>query len=316
MNFEKIIQQSLVNIVKELYHQDIDPTCLQVNKTRKDQEGDFTVVVFPLSKIVKASPEAIAGQLGDMLVKKLEILEKYNVVKGFLNLFLTNEVWLQYFKTIQSTDFRFFTQDTTQPVVVEFSSPNTNKPLHLGHVRNNLLGCSVCNILEANGHKVVRVNLVNDRGIHICKSHATKDEFYHLLNQLSTSCFEKISVHDYFEAVDEFPITGIHLNSRHPVKKNYFKGLVSCSCHSLEEVCLCKNYMDYLFLSPVFDSISKQGYHAAFSMETLEQARGIIDEKVFALGGVTLDKIAVIEHLHFGGYAVLGKRSLQMLKEI
>lgn len=170
MNFEKIIQQSLVNIVKELYHQDIDPTCLQVNKTRKDQEGDFTVVVFPLSKMVKASPEAIAGQLGDMLVKKLEILEKYNVVKGFLNLFLTNEVWLQYFKNIQSTDFRFFSQDTTQPVVVEFSSPNTNKPLHLGHVRNNLLGCSVCNILEANGHKVVRVNLVNDRGIHICKS--------------------------------------------------------------------------------------------------------------------------------------------------
>lgn len=170
MNFEKIIQQSLVNIVKELYHQDIDPTCLQVNKTRKDQEGDFTVVVFPLSKIVKASPEAIASQLGDMLVKKLEILEKYNVVKGFLNLFLTNEVWLQYFKNIQSTDFRFFSQDTAQPVVVEFSSPNTNKPLHLGHVRNNLLGCSVCNILEANGHKVVRVNLVNDRGIHICKS--------------------------------------------------------------------------------------------------------------------------------------------------
>ncbi len=170
MNFEKIIQQSLVNIVKELYHQDIDPTCLQVNKTRKDQEGDFTVVVFPLSKMVKASPEAIAGQLGDMLVKKLDILEKYNVVKGFLNLFLTNEVWLQYFKTIQNTDFRFFNQDTTQPVVVEFSSPNTNKPLHLGHVRNNLLGCSVCNILEANGHKVVRVNLVNDRGIHICKS--------------------------------------------------------------------------------------------------------------------------------------------------
>ncbi|MBO4542529.1 MAG: arginine--tRNA ligase [Bacteroidales bacterium] len=170
MNFEKIIQQSLVNIVKELYHQDIDPTCLQVNKTRKDQEGDFTVVVFPLSKMVKASPEAIAGQLGDMLVKKLEILEKYNVVKGFLNLFLTNEVWLQYFKNIQNTDFRFFSQDTAQPVVVEFSSPNTNKPLHLGHVRNNLLGCSVCNILEANGHKVVRVNLVNDRGIHICKS--------------------------------------------------------------------------------------------------------------------------------------------------
>lgn len=170
MNFEKIIQQSLVNIVKELYHQDIDPTCLQVNKTRKDQEGDFTVVVFPLSKMVKASPEAIAGQLGDMLVKKLEILEKYNVVKGFLNLFLTSEVWLQYFKTIQNTDFRFFSQDTAQPVVVEFSSPNTNKPLHLGHVRNNLLGCSVCNILEANGHKVVRVNLVNDRGIHICKS--------------------------------------------------------------------------------------------------------------------------------------------------
>ena len=170
MNFEKIIQQSLVNIVKELYHQDIDPACLQVNKTRKDQEGDFTVVVFPLSKMVKASPEAIAGQLGDMLVKKLEILEKYNVVKGFLNLFLTNEVWLQYFKTIQNTDFRFFSQDTAQPVVVEFSSPNTNKPLHLGHVRNNLLGCSVCNILEANGHKVVRVNLVNDRGIHICKS--------------------------------------------------------------------------------------------------------------------------------------------------
>ncbi|MBO4542543.1 MAG: thiamine phosphate synthase [Bacteroidales bacterium] len=152
--------------------------------------------------------------------------------------------------------------------------------------------------------------------VHIRKPNATKEEFYHLLNQLSTSCFEKISVHDYFEAVDDFPITGIHINSRHPVKNPHFKGLVSRSCHSLEEVCQYKNHMDYVFLSPVFDSISKQGYRAAFSMETLEQARGIIDEKVFALGGVTLDKITILEQLHFGGIAVYGKRSLQMLKEV
>lgn len=152
--------------------------------------------------------------------------------------------------------------------------------------------------------------------VHIRKPNAIKEEFYHLLNQLSTSCFEKISVHDYFEAVDDFPITGIHINSRHPVKNPHFKGLVSRSCHTLEEVRLYKNDVDYLFLSPVFDSISKQGYRAAFSMETLEQARGIIDEKVFALGGVTLDKITILEQLHFGGFAIFGKRSLQMLKEI
>ena len=170
MNFEKIIQQSLVNIVKELYHQDIDPTCLQVNKTRKEFEGDFTVVVFSLSKMVKEAPEAVADKIGGLLVKTTDMVTGYNVVKGFLNLSLSNEIWMKYFQSIQNTDFKFFSRDTAQPVVVEFSSPNTNKPLHLGHVRNNLLGCSVCKILEANGYRVVRVNLVNDRGIHICKS--------------------------------------------------------------------------------------------------------------------------------------------------
>lgn len=170
MNFEKIIQQAVVEQVKALYGVAVDEQQLQVNKTRKEFDGDFTVVVFPLAKVAKLSPEAVANQLGEALVSNVPCIAAYNVVKGFLNLSLSHEVWKEYFHTAVTTDFKFFTQDVTKPIVVEFSSPNTNKPLHLGHVRNNLLGCSVCNILQAYGYKVIRVNLVNDRGIHICKS--------------------------------------------------------------------------------------------------------------------------------------------------
>lgn len=170
INFEQKIKEAVQSVVFEIYNQNIDESLLQINKTREEFEGDFTIVIFPLVKIVRLSPEATANQIGTALMEKLPFVESFNVVKGFLNLSLTPQIWLEYFKEAYTTDFKFFTQSSSQPIVVEFSSPNTNKPLHLGHVRNNLLGCSVCNILEAVGYPVIRVNLVNDRGIHICKS--------------------------------------------------------------------------------------------------------------------------------------------------
>ncbi len=166
--------QTTVDAVARLYNQDIAPSVVNVQKTNMQyrEEADFTIMVFPLVRYSKKSPEQTANELGEYLKQNLDFIENYSVVKGFLNLRITENYWLEFLKTnYQNTDYGISKPDKQQaPVIVEYSSPNTNKPLHLGHIRNNLLGDSVSRILKANGKNVLQVNLVNDRGIHICKS--------------------------------------------------------------------------------------------------------------------------------------------------
>lgn len=145
---------------------------LQVQKTKKEFEGDFTIVLFGASKLLKTSPEILCQEIGEYFRRSHpELIRGFNIIKGFLNLTLSDSFWFEFFRTAIS-DPEFGSGKTTDkdPVLIEFSSPNTNKPLHLGHIRNNLLGHSIAEILKANGKKVVKLNLVNDRGIHICKS--------------------------------------------------------------------------------------------------------------------------------------------------
>lgn len=157
--------------VKEVYVTDIDRRMIQVEKTNREFEGDYTLVVFPLLKISHKSPQETAAEIGDYLLKHLPDLDDYKIVKGFLNLKLKDKFWLDFFEqNLFVPNFGFFPLGEAGPVIVEYSSPNTNKPLHLGHIRNNLLGYSLSKILEANGQRVIKINLVNDRGIHICKS--------------------------------------------------------------------------------------------------------------------------------------------------
>ena len=170
---ELVIAQALQHALKELYELDIQVDKSVVQKTRKDFEGDFTIVVFPYVKAAKKSPDATAAEIGDKLLEHLKEkgLASYNVVKGFLNLSFSGSYWMQFFQnTCQLPNYGFQERVGDVPVMIEYSSPNTNKPLHLGHIRNNLLGNSVSLILKACGKNVVKVNLVNDRGIHICKS--------------------------------------------------------------------------------------------------------------------------------------------------
>ncbi|CDN32660.1 Arginyl-tRNA synthetase [Mucinivorans hirudinis] len=143
---------------------------LQIQKTRKEFEGDYTLVTFPLLKLTKLSPEKTGEAIGEWLVKNCSQIKSYNVIKGFLNIELQPAVWLDTLTDIAGNPNYGFANSNGHTVMVEYSSPNTNKPLHLGHIRNNLLGYSVAKILEANGNNVLKVNLVNDRGIHICKS--------------------------------------------------------------------------------------------------------------------------------------------------
>jgi arginyl-tRNA synthetase len=144
---------------------------VQVEKTNPEFSGDFTLVVFPLLKFSKKPPEATANDIGKFFLEKSDVIKSYEVVKGFLNLKLQNSFWITFFKeNLIRDDFGFVPVHETTPFIVEFSSPNTNKPLHLGHIRNNLIGYSISEILKANGKNVVKINLVNDRGIHICKS--------------------------------------------------------------------------------------------------------------------------------------------------
>ena len=171
MSPDNFIAAKAVEAVRNLYNTDIEPAALQVQVTRKEFEGDYTLVVFPLLKVSKKSPEATGAEIGDWLKANVQEISDYNVIKGFLNISFSNSWWNGVFDTIVRAGDSFGRFPSTgKTIMVEFSSPNTNKPLHLGHIRNNLLGWSVSKLLEANGHKVLKVNLVNDRGIHICKS--------------------------------------------------------------------------------------------------------------------------------------------------
>lgn len=169
MNIENFLQQKAAETVAALYGP-ADPAAIQIQKTRKEFEGDYTLVVFPLLKLSRKKPEDTATEIGEALVKNVPEIKGYNVIKGFLNLSLSNQFWGDRLAEVVADPDYGKAQPTGRTIMVEYSSPNTNKPLHLGHIRNNLLGYSVSQILEAAGNRVIKVNLVNDRGIHICKS--------------------------------------------------------------------------------------------------------------------------------------------------
>ncbi|MBR5777147.1 MAG: arginine--tRNA ligase [Bacteroidales bacterium] len=166
------LQQSVSAALKQLYGLDILAENIVLQKTKKEFEGDLTIVVFPYVKAAKKSPEAVAEELGQYVKENVANIESYNVIKGFLNFVVRDSYWLAFVEeNIGKSHFGYIEADEdSAPIVVEYSSPNTNKPLHLGHIRNNLLGWSVSQLLKAAGNNVKKVNLVNDRGIHICKS--------------------------------------------------------------------------------------------------------------------------------------------------
>ncbi len=167
---EKILADSVQKALLELYS--LTTQNISFQKTRKEFEGDFTLVTFAFTKETKKSPELLGKEIGEHLTKTCPEVEAFNVVKGFLNISMTNAFWIDYFNSVKGLEKPGFKKERSsgRTIMLEYSSPNTNKPLHLGHVRNNVLGYSVAEILKANGHQLVKTNIVNDRGIHICKS--------------------------------------------------------------------------------------------------------------------------------------------------
>jgi len=169
VNIESVLETKVKEAFKSVFEVDL-PT-VEFQPTRKDFDGDITVVVFPMLRYVKGNPVEIGNKIGEYLQKEVVEVADFNVIKGFLNLVISVEFYLQYFQSIKSsTDFGYGTTENAGAIMVEYSSPNTNKPLHLGHIRNNLLGYSVAEILKASGKKVYKTQIINDRGIHICKS--------------------------------------------------------------------------------------------------------------------------------------------------
>ena len=173
MEIAEKIQAAVKAAIKELYGQDVPEQMVQLQETRPEFEGELTLVVFPFLKMSRKKPEDTAQEIGEALVKAVpEVVSKFNVIKGFLNLSINPAQWILLLESIgQNPTYGFTPVTEASPLVmIEYSSPNTNKPLHLGHVRNNLLGWALANVMEANGNRVVKTNIVNDRGIHICKS--------------------------------------------------------------------------------------------------------------------------------------------------
>ncbi len=166
------IQTSVQQLIEKLYNQKISEEQIQLQRTKKEFKGHLTLVVFPLLKISKKNPEQTANEIGEYLLQHELLIVEYNVIKGFLNLIIAPSYWLNLLNQIHSNEMFGFKEvsENAPLVMIEYSSPNTNKPLHLGHIRNNLLGYSLAEIMSANGYKVVKTNIVNDRGIHICKS--------------------------------------------------------------------------------------------------------------------------------------------------
>lgn len=172
MKIEDKLTESVLRGVKELYGADVPAKMVQIQKTKKEFEGHLTLVVFPFLKISKKGPEQTAQEIGEYLKQNEPAVSAYNVIKGFLNLTVASDVWVELLNRIHA-DSRWGIREAAADaplVMIEYSSPNTNKPLHLGHVRNNLLGNALANVMAANGNKVIKTNIVNDRGIHICKS--------------------------------------------------------------------------------------------------------------------------------------------------
>ena len=173
MDIQQKLVVSVISGLKALYGQDVPAAQVQLQKTKKEFEGHLTLVVFPFLRMSKKGPEQTAQEIGEYLLPhEPSLVAKFNVIKGFLNLTIASSAWIELLNDIQANPHYGLTEATDQSplVMIEYSSPNTNKPLHLGHVRNNLLGNALANIIAANGNRVVKTNIVNDRGIHICKS--------------------------------------------------------------------------------------------------------------------------------------------------
>lgn len=205
MNIESEIIAAVVQAVKECYGQDVPTTMVQLQKTKAEFEGNLTLVVFPFLKLSRLKPEDTAQQLGDYLAKHCKVVQSFNVVKGFLNLTIAPAAWISLLNRIDSEP-RFgekVVNEESPLVMVEYSSPNTNKPLHLGHVRNNLLGWSLAQIMEANGNRVVKTNIVNDRGIHICKSMLAWKKWGNGATPESTGKKGDHLIGDYYVAFDQ-----------------------------------------------------------------------------------------------------------------
>ena len=205
MNIESEIIAAVVQAVKECYGQDVPTTMVQLQKTKAEFEGNLTLVVFPFLKLSRLKPEDTAQQLGDYLAKHCKVVQSFNVVKGFLNLTIAPAAWISLLNRIDSEP-RFGEKAVNEQsplVMIEYSSPNTNKPLHLGHVRNNLLGWSLAQIMEANGNRVVKTNIVNDRGIHICKSMLAWKKWGNGATPESTGKKGDHLIGDYYVAFDQ-----------------------------------------------------------------------------------------------------------------
>jgi arginyl-tRNA synthetase len=172
MTIEEQLRNTVIEAVEKLYGEKVDEKTVQVQLTRKDQNGDYTVVVFPLLRVSKKKPEETGADLGNYIKEYLPYIDSYEVVKGFLNVNLSHSYWIgQLNEIVKEKEFGFMPATEESPLMmIEYSSPNTNKPLHLGHIRNNLLGYSLSRIAGSNGYRIVKTNIVNDRGIHICKS--------------------------------------------------------------------------------------------------------------------------------------------------
>jgi len=205
MNILTLLKNNTIAGIKELYDEVVNEKTVQFQKTRKEFEGDFTLVVFPFLKIAKKSPEQTAQEIGNYLKSNVKEICKFNVVKGFLNIKLSDEYWISHLNSIVTNKQYGIKQEGTsgKTIMVEYSSPNTNKPLHLGHIRNNLLGYSVAEILKANGHKILKVNLVNDRGIHICKSMLAWQKWGNGVTPESTNIKGDKLVGDYYVKFDK-----------------------------------------------------------------------------------------------------------------
>jgi arginyl-tRNA synthetase len=197
MNIEQLLKVSTAQVFQNLFGSEVAESAVTINLTKKEFVGDYTVVTFPLIKLSKKSPEETGRLIGDALKEKLDMIAKYNVVKGFLNISFTDQFWSQRLQEINTNNFTAFPANGKK-VLLEYCSPNTNKPLHIGHVRNMLLGYSMTEILKANGYDVTTVSIYNDRGIAICKSMAAYIERGHGATPQSTGIKGDHLIGDYY----------------------------------------------------------------------------------------------------------------------
>ena len=204
MTIEKMLTQQVLEAVKACYGVELTEKDVQMQETRKEFAGDLTVVVFPINRYSRKSPEETAKELGEYLKQNIEEVETYNVIKGFLNVVISSAYWIEVLNDVAKEEkYGYAKEPSGKTYMIEYSSPNTNKPLHLGHIRNNFLGWSVSEIQKANGHNVIMVNLVNDRGIHICKSMIAWEKFANGATPESTGTKGDHFVGDYYVRFDK-----------------------------------------------------------------------------------------------------------------